>query len=115
MEENNIVMDWLVWGFLLFLAAPFLWKILGWFFTLSSDDDETQTKGGRRRRGATVPRGDVLKAIRDAGGKGIGRAGIIQQLGVKGDKTAENSVTYQLRELKEGRRVRHEGRRYFAR
>lgn len=64
---------------------------------------------------ATVPRNDVLKVIREAGGKGIGRATIIEELDVKGDKTAENSVTYQLRELKEGRRVRHEGRRYFAR
>lgn len=57
----------------------------------------------------------MLKAIRDAGNQGIGRAAIIEGLGVKGVKTAENSVTYQLRELKEGRRVRHEGRRYFAR
>lgn len=62
-----------------------------------------------------MPRGDVLKVILEAGGRGIGRAAIIEELGVKGDKTAENSVTYQLRELKEGRRVRHEERRHYAR
>ena len=106
------MIELLAWGFLLFLAAPFLWKVLKWFFT---SEGETPTKGRRRRRGATVPRGDVLKVIREAGGKGIGRAAIIEALGVKGDKTAENSVSYQLRELKERRRVRHEGRRYFPR
>ena len=105
-------MDWLL-GIGVVVAVWF-----GYLFVQGWKDGGSvgkTTKPRSRRRGATVPRGDVLKVIREAGGKGIGRAAIIEKLDVKGDKTAENSVTYQLRELKEGRRVRHEGRRYFAR
>ena len=107
------MIELLAWGFLLFLAAPFLLKVLKWFFT---SEGETPTKGRRRRRGATVPRGDVLKVIREAGGKGIGRAAIIEALGVKGDKTAENSVLLPAagNSRSDGAFVT-KGRRYFPR
>jgi hypothetical protein len=42
----------------------------------------------------------VLDAIGSAGGTGIGRADLIENLGVKGDKSGEQSVSNQLSILK---------------
>lgn len=104
-------MEILVWLFVVFIVVPFVWGMVR--EALKGDKDYTPPK--KRRRGATVARRDVLWAIRQGGANGIGRGAIIDKLGVKGDKTAENSVTYQLSELRKRRSVRHEGRKYYAR
>ena len=102
-------MEWIV-GIVIVIVVWFVW---GWRTASGSSANYTPPK--KRRRGATVPRRDVLWAIREGGEGGMGRGAIIEKLGVKGDKTAENSVTYQLSELRKRRTVRHEGRKYYAR
>ena len=65
----------------------------------------------RRRRG-TSRRAAIVSVIEAAGSDGIGRAGIIEQLDVKGDKSAEQSVSNALANLKKSGAVAHGDGKY---
>ena len=65
----------------------------------------------RRRRG-TSRRAVIVSVIEAAGSDGIGRAGIIEQLNVKGDKSAEQSVSNALANLKKSGAVAHGDGKY---
>ena len=100
----------------IWLGATVYGYIWGFYELLFGKGEPGKSRPARRRRrGAKVPRRDVLWAIREAGSNGIGRSGIIQELGVKGDSTAENSVTYQLAQIRKRRLARHERRKYYTR
>ncbi|MDE0348742.1 MAG: hypothetical protein OXM56_03410 [Gammaproteobacteria bacterium] len=71
---------------------------------------EPAPKGRRRRR--TSRRGAIVSIIEAAGSDGIGRAGIIEQLNVKGDKSAEQSVSNALANLKKSGAVAHGDGKY---
>ena len=102
---------WILGGIVLLIYVGY--KLVMW--ANQADPDSTYVPRPRRRRhGATVPKQDVLWAIRQAGANGIGRSGIIEALNIKGDTTAENSVTYQLAGLRKRRVVRHENRKYYV-
>ena len=58
------------------------------------------------------PRLDLGAVIEAAGSDGIGRAGIIEQLNVKGDKSAEQSVSNALANLKKSGAVAHGDGKY---
>lgn len=62
----------------------------------------------------TITRDAVVRVVQGAGSGGIGRAGIMNALGVKGDKTGEAAVDNRLRDLKATKRVTHKGRVYTA-
>lgn len=65
-----------------------------------------------RRRRRTSRRAAIVSIIEAAGADGIGRAGIIEQLNVKGDKSAEQSVSNALANLKKSGAVAHGDGKY---
>ena len=65
-----------------------------------------------RRRRRTSRRAAIVSVIEAAGSDGIGRAGIIEQLNVKGDKSAEQSVSNALANLKKSGAVAHGDGKY---
>ena len=65
-----------------------------------------------RRRRRTSRRAAIVSIIEAAGSDGIGRAGIIEQLNVKGDKSAEQSVSNALANLKKSGAVAHGDGKY---
>ena len=65
-----------------------------------------------RRRRRTSRRAAIMSVIEAAGSDGIGRAGIIEQLNVKGDKSAEQSVSNALANLKKSGAVAHGDGKY---
>ena len=65
-----------------------------------------------RRRRRTNRRAAIVSIIEAAGSDGIGRAGIIEQLNVKGDKSAEQSVSNALANLKKSGAVAHGDGKY---
>lgn len=65
-----------------------------------------------RRRRRTSRRAAIVSIIEAAGSDGIGRAGIIEQLNVKGDKSAEQSVSNALANLKKSGAVAHRDGKY---
>ena len=67
-----------------------------------------------RRRRRSSRRNDIVRLIGASGGEGIGRAGIIVALDVKGDKSAEQSVSNTLSALKKAGEVRHADGKYFG-
>ncbi len=72
------------------------------------------TKKATRRRRRVSRRGEILAAIASFGSAGAGRADIIQKLNVKGDKSAEQSVSNALAALKKSGDVAHEDGKYIA-
>ena len=64
----------------------------------------------RRRRGSR--QAEILSAIASSDSGGVGRAGIIAALGVKGDKSAEQSVSNALAALKKSGAVAHQDGKY---
>ena len=72
------------------------------------------TKKATRRRRRVSRRGEILAAIASFGSAGAGRADIIQTLNVKGDKSAEQSVSNALAALKKSGDVAHEDGKYIA-
>ena len=66
----------------------------------------------RRRRGSR--RAEIMSAIAAFGAAGAGRAEIIGALDVKGDKSAEQSVSNALAALKKSGAVAHEDGKYIA-
>ena len=69
-------------------------------------------KARRRRRSSR--RQEIVRIIGASGDDGIGRAGIIGALDVKGNKSAEQSVSNTLSALKKGGEVRHADGKYFG-
>lgn len=69
-------------------------------------------KARRRRRSSR--RNDIVRLIGASGSEGIGRAGIILALNVKGNKSAEQSVSNTLSALKKAGEVRHGDGKYFG-
>ena len=65
-----------------------------------------------RRRRRTSRRAAIVSIIEAAGSDGIGRSGIIEQLNVKGDKSAEQSVSNALANLKKSGAVAHGDGKY---
>lgn len=65
-----------------------------------------------RRRRRTSRRAAIMSVIEAAGSDGIGRSGIIEQLNVKGDKSAEQSVSNALANLKKSGAVAHGDGKY---
>lgn len=69
-------------------------------------------KARRRRRSSN--RNEIVRIIGASGSDGIGRAGVIQALNVKGNKSAEQSVSNTLSALKKAGEVRHADGKYFG-
>ena len=67
-----------------------------------------------RRRRRSSRRNEIVRIIGASGGDGIGRAGIILALNVKGNKSAEQSVSNTLSALKKAGEVRHGDGKYFG-
>ncbi len=67
-----------------------------------------------RRRRRSSRRNEIVRIIGASGGDGIGRAGIITALNVKGNKSAEQSVSNTLSALKKAGEVRHADGKYFG-
>ena len=65
----------------------------------------------RRRRGPSR-RAQIVSIIEAAGSSGVGRADIVAQLGVKGDKSAEQAVSNALAALKKAGAVDHRDGKY---
>ena len=70
-------------------------------------------KATRRRRKASR-RAEIVAAIASFGEAGAGRADIIQTLNIKGDKSAEQSVSDALAALKKAGEVGHHDGKYIA-
>ena len=68
----------------------------------------------RRRRRRSSRRNEIVRIIGASGSDGIGRAGIILALNVKGNKSAEQSVSNTLSALKKSGEVRHADGKYFG-
>ena len=66
----------------------------------------------RRRRGSR--REEIVSVIASFGAAGAGRSDIIQTLNIKGDKSAEQSVSNALAALKKSGAVAHEDGKYIA-
>ncbi len=66
-----------------------------------------------RRRRRSSRRNEIVRIIGASGTDGIGRADIIAALNVKGNKSAEQSVSNTLSALKKGGEVRHGDGKYF--
>ena len=64
----------------------------------------------RRRRGSR--RAEILAVIASFGSDGVGRGGVISTLNVKGDKSAEQSVSGALAALKKSGAVAHQDGKY---
>lgn len=77
---------------------------LGFNYSLTEGTEKTSTK---RRTGV---RQQVLAAIKTS--PGITRATLLEQLGVKGDKSGENSVSNALSNLKKSGEITGEGGQY---
>ena len=73
---------------------------------------ETAAAPKARRRRRTSRRAAIVAVIEAAGSDGIGRSGIIEQLNVKGDKSAEQSVSNALANLKKSGAVAHGDGKY---
>ncbi len=73
----------------------------------------TPAKRTRRRRRSSR-RNEIVRVIGESGSDGIGRAGIILALNVKGNKSAEQSVSNTLSALKKSGEVRHADGKYFG-
>ena len=71
-----------------------------------------QAQADARLRGGPITRDTVFAIVADAGGSGVSRGGIIDALGVKGNKSSHAAVDNRLRELKRGGRVQHKDRMY---
>ena len=67
-----------------------------------------------RRRRRSSRRNEIVRIIGESGSDGIGRAGIILALNVKGNKSAEQSVSNTLSALKKGGEIRHGDGKYFG-
>lgn len=67
-----------------------------------------------RRRRRSSRRNEIVRLIGASGSEGIGRAGIILALKVKGNKSAEQSVSNTLSALKKAGEVRHADGKYFG-
>ena len=67
-----------------------------------------------RRRRRSSRRQEIVRIIGASGADGIGRAGIITALNVKGDKSAEQSVSNTLSALKKAEEVSHADGKYFG-
>lgn len=108
-------MEWLI-GFL--VLALIVW-FLRWFFTYDHEADAERgppPEWFRLEKKTTVAKRHILWAIRTAGKNGIGRGAIIEKLGIKGNKKAENSISYQLgqfrnRPLRYG--ITYKNRKYY--
>lgn len=68
----------------------------------------------QRRRRRSSRRAEIVRIIGASGNDGIGRAGVILALKVKGNKSAEQSVSNTLSALKKAGEVRHEDGKYFG-
>ena len=77
-----------------------------------ADASRPATRTRRRRRGSR--QAEVLSAIAAFGSAGVGRGGIIDALSVKGDKSAEQSVSNALAALKKSGAVAHEDGKYIV-
>ena len=71
------------------------------------------TSTGRRRRRKTSRRAEIVKIVQSSKA-GVGRAGIIDKLGIKGDKSAEQSVSNALSAMKKAGELKHEDGLYSA-
>ena len=67
-----------------------------------------------RRRRRSSRRNEIVRIIGASGTDGIGRADIIAALNVKGNKSAEQSVSNTLSALKKAGEVRHGDGKYFG-
>ena len=67
-----------------------------------------------RRRRRSSRRNEIVRIIGASGTDGIGRADIIAALNVKGNKSAEQSVSNTLSALKKSGEVRHGDGKYFG-
>ena len=81
--------------------------------TAVAPEAEAKPRKTRRRRGPSR-RAAIVSMIETAGSEGIGRADIIAQLNVKGDKSAEQSVSNALAALKKAGTVDHKDGKYGA-
>ena len=77
-----------------------------------ADAPAPATRSRRRRRGSR--QAEVLSVIAAFGSVGVGRGGIIDALNVKGDKSAEQSVSNALAALKKSGAVAHEDGQYIV-
>ena len=77
-----------------------------------ADASTPPTRARRRRRGSR--RAEILSAITSFGSAGVGRGGIIDALNVKGDKSAEQSVSNALAALKKSGEVSHQDGKYIV-
>ena len=68
----------------------------------------------QRRRRRSSRRAEIVRIIGASGNDGIGRAGVILALKVKGNKSAEQSVSNTLSALKKAGEVRHADGKYFG-
>ena len=75
---------------------------------------ESATAAPKARRRRTSRRAAIVSIIEAAGSEGVGRAAIIEQLGVKGDKSAEQSVSNALANLKKSGGVAHNDGKYSS-
>ena len=66
----------------------------------------------RRRRGSR--RTEILSVIASFGSAGVGRGDIIDTFDVKGDKSAEQSISSALAALKKSGAVKHQDGKYIA-
>lgn len=73
-------------------------------------DAATPATTTRRRRGSR--QAELLSVIASFGSAGVGRGGIIDALNVKGDKSAEQSVSNALAALKKSGAVAHQDGKY---
>ena len=109
-------MDW-VTGLLVLGAVWLVWKFLKWVAKSERAQDDSPPPNWFVKGNATVSERHVVWAIRMAGDDGIGRGGIIDKLGVRGNTKAENSVSYQLAKLRKKRlfrrSVEYRGRKYY--
>lgn len=91
---------------------------LGYHYKLVEEGDTHVTFNPRQARAPSTGtrrsgmKDQVLDAIGAAGGTGIGRADLIEQLGVKGDKSGEQSVSNQLSILKKAGTITADGGMY---
>ena len=81
--------------------------------TAAAPEAEATPRKTRRRRGPSR-RAAIVSMIEASGSEGIGRADIIAQLNVKGDKSAEQSVSNALAAMKKAGTVDHKDGKYSA-
>ena len=81
--------------------------------TAAAPEAKATPRKTRRRRGPSR-RAAIVSMIEASGSEGIGRADIIAQLNVKGDKSAEQSVSNALAALKKAGAVGHQDGKYSA-